>query len=456
MQRPAGLTETSPHQTASSAEENLALTGLVWVYPRPGFTVIGDRDVSLGRDPQSTVVLEGSQVSRIHAVVSAQLGGYVVRDQQSRNGTFLGGTRVNEAQLTPGCVLRVGEWVAVFGEWSGAAVRREPLFSEPAPGFVLGPRSREAWEALERLAASDQPILIEGPTGTGKEVFARLVHERSGRKGPLVGINCAAIPEALVEAQLFGHAKGAFTGATQSAVGLIAAADGGTVLLDEIAELPLGQQAKLLRAIEERSVLRVGETTPRPVNVRYVAACQRSLWKLSQEGTFRADLVGRLAGGRLKLLPLEQRREEVPMLFMHHFVTAGGAAAGVSATAIEALCLSAWPLNIRQVVQCARLSALSYQSDGVIAGATMRTLLAQVHADDEELPSEPEPGPASNDGARPAGRRSRWLSRHQGELDLLLGKMKECGGNVSEACRQLGLPRWRAVRLLSAMEDQDR
>lgn len=453
LNRHVALIETLPHQTAAAAEAT-EVVGLLWVHPRPAFTPLESSETTIGREPGLRVVLEGSQVSRNHAAVYRRPDGYAVKDLQSRNGTYVNGARVTEAQLLPGAIIRVGEWVAVFGAFPRAAADDGTLFIEPLPGLIIGPRSRESWETLERLASSEQPLLLEGPTGTGKEVIARAIHERSGRKGPLVGINCAAIPESLIEAQLFGHAKGAFTGASQASVGLIASADGGTVLLDEIADLPLAQQSKILRAIEERSVLRVGETTPHAVNVRYIAACQRSLWKLSQEGLFRADLVGRLAGGRLRLLPLEQRREEVPLLFRHHFQAAGGKSEAISATAIEVLCLAKWPLNVRQVVQCARLAAVSHPGADAIHGAAMRSLLSQLHADEALAQSDSEPEAASESGGKPAGRRTRWLSRHRAELDQLLSKIKECDGNVSEACRQLEIPRWRAVRLLNALEEQ--
>lgn len=454
MNSRVALVDTLPHQTAAAAQA-AEVVGLLWVHPRPAFTALGPVETTIGREPSLSVVLEGSQVSRQHAVVYPHNGGYLLADAQSRNGTYLNGARISRAALQPGAVVRVGEWVAVFGPLPRAVTEQPPLFIEPLPGLIIGPRSREAWDTLERLARSQQPLLLEGPTGTGKEVIARAIHERSGRRGPLVGINCAAIPHTLLEAQLFGHAKGAFTGATQAGVGLIASAEGGTVLLDEIADLPLDQQAKLLRAIEERSVLRVGETTPHPVNVRYIAACQRSLWKLSQEGHFRADLVGRLAGGRLMLLPLERRREEVPLLFVHHFAAAGGKREAISATAIEVACLASWPLNVRQVVQCARLAAVSHPGTDAIHGAAMRRLLSQLHADEALGDRETrEPEAASEPSGKPVGRRTRWLSRHRAELDQLLSKIEECGGNVSEACRQLEIPRWRAVRLLNALEEQ--
>lgn len=214
------LVDTLPHQTAAAAEA-ADVVGLLWVHPRPAFSAFGSGETTIGREPSLSVVLEGSQVSRNHASVYPQDGGYTLRDLQSRNGTYLNGARITVAPLQPGAVVRVGEWVAVFCALPRAVVQGSALFIEPLPGLIIGPRSRESWDALERLASSEQPLLLEGPTGTGKEVIARAVHERSGRSGPLVGINCAAIPQALLEAQLFGHAKGAFTGATQSGVGLI-------------------------------------------------------------------------------------------------------------------------------------------------------------------------------------------------------------------------------------------
>jgi DNA-binding NtrC family response regulator len=348
-------------------------------------------------------------------------------------------------------VLRIGEWVGVVCEISTVTRDSESLFLEGIPGLLVGPQSQQQWLHLEQLARSEQPILIEGPTGTGKEVIARAIHQSSGRLGALVAINCAALPESLVEAQLFGHSKGAFTGAVQASPGLIASAEGGTVLLDEIAELPLSQQAKLLRAIEERAVLRVGETTPRPVNVRYVAACQQSLWRLCQGGRFRADLVGRLAGGRLRLLPLEQRREEIPRLFCDYFARAGGNPQLLTHTAIEALCVAAWPLNIRQVVQSARLAAVTCCDKLPINGVVLRGILGQVHEGEEPSSADSVALPQENSVPAeeiPKSRRSRWLDRHRGALADLLKALQLSGGNVSEACRRSGLPRWRAVRLL--------
>mgnify|MGYP003147397852 CR=1 FL=1 len=213
---------------------------------------------------------------------------------------------------------------------------------------------RETLDLAARVAESSLSILIQGESGTGKELVAALVHERSARaKGPLVKVNCAALSESLLESELFGHAKGSFTGALKDRQGRFEVADGGTLVLDEIGEIPTAVQAKLLRVLQEKTFERVGESQPRKVDVRIVAATNRNLEAARREGTFREDLYYRLNGVRLRLPPLRERRDDVPLLVTHFVARAaeryGEPAPAVGAEAMRALRAYDWPGNVREL-----------------------------------------------------------------------------------------------------------
>jgi DNA-binding NtrC family response regulator len=448
--------ETAP-DVSSHALERKKLRGVLWVHPEESFLPFSAELTTLGRDAACDAVLDGPEVSRRHATIRALGTLSVLSDAGSRNGTFLNGERTREAPLAPGDVLRVGQWIGVVTALDADLVAAGTHFSTPDDGLVLGPRSREIWERALRIAASRNPVIIEGPTGTGKEVFARAIHRLSARPGGFVAVNCAALPETLVEAHLFGHAKGAFTGATQASEGLVAAAHRGTLLLDEIIDLPLSQQAKLLRVLEESAVLRLGETTPRPVDVRFIAACQEPLQRLVEAGKFRADLLGRLTGCTLRLLPLKERREEIPRLFLRAFEAAGGDVGLVKTSAIEALCLGSWPLNVRQLVHAARYAAESAKRGEPVTRRALAEALNDVAGGAEvekaalssTTPDSTTPAAASPESVL-GRRRALWLQRREPRLAELLEALERSRGNVSLAAREVGLSRSAAVRLLEA------
>ncbi len=446
----------------SHEAESSNVSGILWLYPRESFVPFSKpQPLTLGRGADCDVVLSGEEVSRVHAVVKPLGPLFVLSDQHSRNGTFRNGQPVVEAPLVNGDILRVGSWIGAVVEVDAALVDSERYFESGPGGLLLGPRSQAAWQRAQRIAGSSVPVLLEGPTGTGKEVYARAIHAQSERGGAFVAVNCAALPEALVESHLFGHARGAFTGATQATEGLIAAAQRGTLLLDEVIDLPLLQQAKLLRVLEESSVLRVGETTPRPIDVRFIAACQEPLWKRVERGSFRADLLGRLAGCSVKLSPLHERREEIPRLFCRAFEAAGGDVTRLKASALEALCLSPWPLNVRQLVHVARYTAASLAPDGPITRGSLAEALQEAAAmadgpsasegeGEGEVASTPEGASAEDVEARLGRRRMLWLRRQEAQLQQLPSALKEHKGNVSSAARSVGLSRSAATRLLEA------
>ena len=226
-----------------------------------------------------------------------------------------------------------------------------------------------ALEAARRGAPTDLTVLIEGESGTGKELLAQAIHRGSARKGgPLVAVNCAAIPEGLLESELFGHERGAFTGAIRTRVGRFELARGGTLFLDEIGDMPLGMQAKILRAIEERKIERVGGNRPIDVDVRIIAATNQTLGQLVEEGRFRADLYYRLHGIQLRLPPLRERLDDLPELintFLDHAQRKlSGTTATLSDEALQCLWVHAWPGNVRELKHV--LEGAVLLSDGVI------------------------------------------------------------------------------------------
>ncbi|MCB2064157.1 MAG: sigma 54-interacting transcriptional regulator [Novosphingobium sp.] len=228
--------------------------------------------------------------------------------------------------------------------------------------LAVDPESLSVFALAERIAKSDVPVLIGGPTGTGKEVLSRFIHAKSARAdGPFVAVNCAAMPETMLEAMLFGHRKGAFTGANAESEGFMRAADGGTLLLDEIAEMPLPLQAKLLRALQEQEVVPIGSTTPVKVDVRIIACANRDLPYEVSEGRFRADLFYRLNVFPLMLTPLAQRRADIPVLTyalaMRHSEHEKSAPM-IADEALAMLAAHAWPGNVRELENVIRRAML--------------------------------------------------------------------------------------------------
>ncbi|HEU5059286.1 MAG TPA: sigma-54-dependent Fis family transcriptional regulator, partial [Kofleriaceae bacterium] len=253
-----------------------------------------------------------------HAAIVRGEGGWMVSDEGSKNGTFVNGAAVTEAALADGDLIEAGSTCFLFRD----RARRDPR--DPAdltagaarhPALAtLNPDLARQLSPLVPLAGSSVPIVLAGATGTGKELTARAVHDLSGRPGAFVAVNCGALPEALVEGELFGARRGAYSGATEDRPGLVRAAHRGTLFLDEVAELPPASQVKLLRVLQEEEVLPLGATAPVPVDLRVVAASHASLPELVESGRFRADLYARLAGATVALPPLCERREDIGLI----------------------------------------------------------------------------------------------------------------------------------------------
>lgn len=298
---------------------------------------------------------------------------------------------------------------------------------------------------LQRAASSDLPIILEGETGTGKEVVTRSLHVWSGRSGPLVAVNCAALPEALAEGELFGYRRGAFTGADKPSQGFFRSAEGGTLLLDEVTDLPLPLQAKLLRVLEEHEVQPLGEIRPIPIDVRVVVAGQQSLLEASRQGHFRPDLLARLDGVTVHLPPLRSRREDVLPLFSHFLTELGlGCVPSVEIDFVERLCLHDWPFNVRELLLLVRRLMVLHAGE-----STWKASYLPARIGDLSVPrtattgaetSQPLPGPSVS--AVKAG------PVEAVELPALVTALRASGGNVARAAAMLGISRQRAYRLM--------
>jgi two-component system, response regulator FlrC len=304
--------------------------------------------------------------------------------------------------------------------------------SRPGAPIAADPESLSVLALAERLAASDIPVLIGGPTGTGKEVLSRFIHERSTRRnGPFVAVNCAAMPEAMLEALLFGHQKGAFTGATQSSEGFFRAADGGTLLLDEIAEMPIGLQAKLLRALQEGEVVPIGSTQPIKIDVRIIACANRDLPTEVAEGRFRPDLYYRLNVFPLALRPLRERADDIaPLAFalLLRHTPQGHAIPWISDAALTLLKVHGWPGNVRELENVMRRAALLADGSGEIGAE-------HISFDSTARLIASAPVVSSDSGF------TRTLSNivQISEARAIMDTLAACGGSRIAAARQLGI-----------------
>jgi transcriptional regulator with GAF, ATPase, and Fis domain len=330
---------------------------------------------------EGPLALHDPELSRRHAELAYErdTGTFWVRDLESRNGSFVNGLRQSHAGLVDGDVLRAGATLMVYESVELEVDAPLALAQEPP---LLGKSlaiARVRGE-IARIAARNIPVLVLGESGSGKELVARALHERSGRAGQLVAINCGALPPDLVESELFGHVAGAFTGASRAQDGLFVAAEGGTLFLDEIGEMPIAVQPKLLRALATGEVRAVGASQARKVDVRVVAATNRDLVSDVSGERFRGDLYARLAGWTIALPPLRKRKEDIIVL-ARAFLARNGAPAECEADALEALLLHRWPFNVRELEQvCTAIAVRATGSERVLLDHLPDVLRAAVEA----------------------------------------------------------------------------
>jgi DNA-binding NtrC family response regulator len=307
--------------------------------------------VLVGKGPTADFKLVDPSVSRRHLALEIERGRLRVTDLGSTNGTRIDDHEIVDAYARGGEVVRIGS----------TALRVERLAPSPQAGSARGasgfarvigasPAMQRLYPLCERLAASNVPVIVEGETGTGKEALAEALHEAGPRAAaPFVVFDCTTVAATLIESELFGHERGAFTGASSTRKGMFELAEGGTLLIDEIGDLDLALQAKLLRAVERSEVRRVGGAKPIKCNVRLLAATRRDLEQEVQKGRFRDDLFHRLAVARIELPPLRKRREDIPLLARHFWQALGGAEGGLTREIVEAWADRPWPGNVREL-----------------------------------------------------------------------------------------------------------
>ncbi|MBI4866520.1 MAG: sigma 54-dependent Fis family transcriptional regulator [Candidatus Wallbacteria bacterium] len=372
----------------------------------------------LGSGPENDVVLTDRTVSRHHARLVREGADWLIVDQQSSNGTFVDGVRIRESYVRSGSQVRLGETVLEIQQRTESryAVAQE----ESALGPLIGASAamRALYGLIRAVAPTAAPVLIEGESGTGKELAARALHELSGRAGPLVVFDAAATSQELIRSELFGHARGAFTGAAEAREGAFRRANLGTLFIDEFGELPLALQPNLLRALESREVTPVGSDKPVPLDVRVVVATNRDLRRSVDEGRFREDLYHRVAVVRLRLPPLRERREDIPLL-VRHFATKLAPDCRIEGAALQELVRNDWPGNVRALRN-------SVERLGIVCRGR------PARPEDLEL--------ARGDStASPARTLAQAGTLEEAERRMMLAALERTRGNKAAAARELGI-----------------
>ncbi len=352
------------------------LTQLFPEAPPRAHRTLGRSKLCLGRDVDERRGwrIADPGASRRHATIHLvrSVGVYRIDDEQSLNGTFVDGVRTASAYLRPGAIVRIGATLFTVS-------RSTPDWWPGAPPALF-----PAQALADRVAPHGIGVLVVGDTGAGKEHLARRIHERSQRGGDFVAVNCGALPPGLIASELFGHSIGAYSGATRERDGLFVRAHEGTLLLDEIAELPLELQPHLLRTLQDGYVRPVGSDAERRVNVRVIAATHADLERRVREGTFREDLLARLRGVTIRIPPLAERRSEILPLF-RRFLDVPEAT--ITPCAAEALVCHAWPQNIRELEHAAKFCAIMMDTSGVVDAACLPSSITNAQRPEGTPPS---------------------------------------------------------------------
>ncbi len=471
-------------------------------------------EVVIGRGENANVRVDHVTVSRKHATLLMASDGVKIVDHGSFNGTTIGGKKITPNVPVPlglATIAELGETMVVVQVDGGGGIRASRAPVSSAPRSSRSPAMEHLYRLVDSVAQSDITVLLRGETGSGKEVVAEQVHARSPRAHrTLVKLNCAALPEHLLEGELFGYEKGAFTGATQAKPGLVEAAEGGTLFLDEIGELPPATQAKLLRVVESREVLRLGSLKPRSVDLRIVAATHRDLEEMVARGSFRQDLYYRICGVMLVIPPLRERTSEIPTLANELVARACRESKrpiiSISDAAMSLLLAYSWPGNVRElrnvleraVVFCRGIAIapehLGLTLDRVTqppAAAAYAPAYPPVHAPPQQAPSGyPPPNPypfgapapyappppqayaappSPSPGSYPPPPSDGWAAQAPGnatvafgsggplheevdalERERIMDALARCGGNQTQAAEMLGISRRTLLRRLDA------
>jgi DNA-binding NtrC family response regulator len=380
------------------------------------------RAVTRGDDRTLALSLVDPRLSTRHSRLTRLGGHWIVEDLESKNGTWIGEQPIRQHTLRDGDVIEVGHTMLVYRASGGEHADADAVASTPGLA-TLSPPLAEHLARVVKIAPASVPVLIGGETGTGKELVARAVHAHSGRRGGFVAVNCGGLPANLVEAELFGHEKGAFTGAGSERLGLVRSADRGTLFLDEIAELPATAQAALLRVLQEGEVTPIGADTPIRVDVRLVAATLRDLEDAVARGAFRADLLGRLLGVTVTCPPLRERREDLAVLCTILLArVAPDRPIRLAPDAVRALYSYTWPRNVRELER-ALAAACALGIDRI------------------ELEHLPDPVRTSAPAPRVAAPPGAMSEEDRALRDSLSAALVKHGGNVTVVARELGKDR---------------
>ncbi len=429
LQRPGALLRLDQASgTLKERKYQVAITA----GPDVGLTRPIEGSMKIGSHADAQLTLKDTTVSRFHVELTARPDGVRVRDLDSTNGSYMQGARINE-------VIIEDQGVVTVGKTSMKISMVEQDLGLPAAlssfGTVKGaaPAMRQLFGILEKVAPTDSTVMLLGETGTGKEVLAHSIHARSKRVGrPFVVVDCGAVAPSLIESELFGHVKGAFTGAISDRNGAFLEADGGTIFLDELGELPLDLQPKLLRVLEGGQVRRVGEDKHRRIDVRVIAATHRDLDEEIEAGRFRRDLYYRLAVVLVQVPPLRDRLDDIPLLTEHFVKNMGRGTFELPRGLMARFAAYHWPGNVRE---------LRNLVERALAGA-----------DVDPLPNE--------------STASRSLQANEGMTDLpfkeakerlvesftkeyLMGLLNKCNGNISQMAREAGIARNYVHRLVT-------
>ena len=385
--------------------------------PDKGTSVEITATLVIGTQPGSGLILTDPTVSRTHAEVSRTAQGFLLQDLGSTNGTFLNGVRVDRAYLREGAVLTMGKTDLLVRSNRARKVFRDAGPSGLGEMVAVSDSMQRAFALLEGLSASDVTVLIEGETGTGKELASRAIHDRSPRaRGPFVVFDCSTVPSELMESELFGHVKGAFTGAAESRKGAVEEADGGTLFLDEIGELPINLQPKLLRLLDGKEFRRLGTTDTVSTDVRFVTATNRDLGSLVKKELFRKDLLYRVSAARVVLPSLRERPEDIPVLaryFMEKMGRTGSGGVILAPDAMATLKKHRWPGNVRELKNILETAA-ALNRTGTVCASDLSGLFLETDY-------------------------SRKGSLKTSEAAAIRDALEKSGGNRRKAARLLGI-----------------
>tara|TARA_R110002096_G_scaffold436038_2_gene665750 strand:+ start:3769 stop:5139 length:1371 start_codon:yes stop_codon:yes gene_type:complete len=413
--------------------------------PEKGLThVLEHGTLMVGLHDNNDLVLTDDTISRYHLEIQVRKTGLLIKDLGTTNGTFYGEAKVGTLEVSSAAQLRLGKHTRIELAPIDTNVA---IGSYQGDGFGNAIGSSDVMKALfamlSKVAPTDATVLLEGETGTGKEVISEAIHNQSNRaRGPFIVVDCGAIPENLIGSELFGHRRGAFTGATTDKLGLIKAADGGTLFLDEIGELSLELQPQLLRVLEKREIRHIGDTMSQSVDIRVIAATNRNLLEMVREGTFREDLYYRLAVVRALLPPLRERGDDIALLAMR-FADNFTSSYTLSPTLLEALKRHPWDGNVRELRNVVERALSLRGSDGPASATDILSPVSHARPN-----SRPPTAPAHAEMLDMPFKEAKGLLVEAFERDYLEQLLTKHRGNISQAANEAGIDRNYIHRLI--------